>query len=65
MNMVLCLNSHGQEAHNVIVRLNRSVMHFVNNAGLEDSIRSGDWAEYVRTTTFIADIAPIKTKKCP
>jgi hypothetical protein len=38
----------------------------LNNAGLENSERSGIWAECARTTTFLSKIIAIEIKKkCP
>jgi hypothetical protein len=38
----------------------------LNNGGLEDSVRTGVWAECVRTTTILSNITSIKAKdKCP
>jgi hypothetical protein len=38
----------------------------LNNAGLENSERSGIYAECARTTTFLSKIISIKSKeKCP
>ena len=38
----------------------------LNNSGLEESVRSGLWAECARTIAFLADIISIKTKdNCP
>jgi hypothetical protein len=34
----------------------------LNNVGLEDSVRTGLWAERVRTTTFPSNITSIKAK---
>jgi hypothetical protein len=38
----------------------------LNNGGLEDSVRTGVWAECARITTFLSSITLIKAKgKCP
>jgi hypothetical protein len=38
----------------------------LNNAELEEGIRSGVWAECARTTTFLSNVTAIKSKeKCP
>jgi hypothetical protein len=38
----------------------------LNNEGLEDSVRTGKWAECARITTFLSSITLIKAKgKCP
>jgi hypothetical protein len=37
----------------------------LNNGGLEDSVRTGIWAEFARATTLLSNISSIKTKdKC-
>ena len=38
----------------------------LNNAGVEDGIRSGVWAECARTVTFLSNITSVKSQeKCP
>jgi hypothetical protein len=38
----------------------------LNNGGLEDSVRTGVWAECARITTFLSNITLIKAKgRCP
>jgi hypothetical protein len=34
----------------------------LNNGGLEDSVRSGVWAECIRTATILSNIISIKQK---